>query len=40
MEVVVQFENLPDLEGMVGSGMKEGNLESYDRLDKILENLA
>ena len=37
MDVVVQFENLPDLEGMVGSGMKEGNLESYDRLDKVLE---
>jgi uncharacterized protein YndB with AHSA1/START domain len=39
MAVVVQFENLPDLEGMVGSGMKEGNLESYDRLDKVLEDL-
>jgi len=37
MDVLVQFENLPDLEGMVGSGMKEGNLESYDRLDKVLE---
>ena len=37
MEVVVQFDNLPDLEGMVGSGMKEGNLESYDRLDEVLE---
>jgi len=37
MDVVVQFENLPDLEGMVGSGMKEGQFESYDRLDKVLE---
>jgi uncharacterized protein YndB with AHSA1/START domain len=37
MDVVVQYENLQDLEGMVGSGMKEGQFESYDRLDKVLE---
>lgn len=37
MDVVVQFATLPDLEGMVGSGMKEGQFESYDRLDKVLE---
>ena len=36
MDVVVQFDNLADLEGMVGSGMKDGNLESYDRLDRVL----
>jgi uncharacterized protein YndB with AHSA1/START domain len=36
MDVTVQFNNLPDLEGMVESGMKEGNLESYDRLDLVL----
>lgn len=40
MDVTVQFDNLADLEGMVGSGMKEGNLESYDRLDKVLEARA
>lgn len=37
MDVLVQFENLADLEGMVGSGMKDGQFESYDRLDKVLE---
>ena len=36
MDVIVQFENQQDLEGMVGSGMKEGQFESYDRLDKVL----
>jgi uncharacterized protein YndB with AHSA1/START domain len=35
MEVLVQFDNLADLEGMVGSGMKDGQFESYDRLDKL-----
>lgn len=39
MEVLVHYENLADLEGMVGSGMKEGQFESYDRLDKVLEDL-
>jgi uncharacterized protein YndB with AHSA1/START domain len=40
MEVTVQFDNIQDLEGMVGSGMKDGNLESYDRLDIVLERRA
>jgi uncharacterized protein YndB with AHSA1/START domain len=37
MDVLVQFDSLADLEGMVGSGMKGGQTESYDRLDQLLE---
>jgi uncharacterized protein YndB with AHSA1/START domain len=37
MHVTVDFDNLDDLEGMVGSGMEGGQTESYDRLDLLLE---
>ena len=38
MHVLVEFTNLADLEGMVGSGMREGNNESYDRLAVLVED--
>jgi uncharacterized protein YndB with AHSA1/START domain len=33
------FQSVGDRDGMVGSGMKEGSDESYDRLDDLLEEL-
>ncbi|MDW7733633.1 MAG: SRPBCC domain-containing protein [Methanolobus sp.] len=36
---VSRYNTLEDLEGMVQSGMKEGVIETYDRLDELLEDV-
>ena len=38
MTTVSQYKNLEDLEGMVGSGMEGGAVETWERLASIVEN--
>jgi uncharacterized protein YndB with AHSA1/START domain len=37
IEVVSQYNNIEELEGMVASGMESGAVESYDRLAELVE---
>ena len=37
MTDIMAFQSLEDLEGMVQSGMEEGGLETFERLDEVLE---
>jgi uncharacterized protein YndB with AHSA1/START domain len=39
MRATAQFANLADLEGMISSGMEEGDRESHDRLAELVETL-
>jgi uncharacterized protein YndB with AHSA1/START domain len=37
LTATAHYANIEDLEGMVSMGMKEGQLESYDRLARLVE---